>query len=130
MARKKPAPIAGRAMALILMEKPKSETIHAVTVVPMLAPMMTPIDCERLKRPAFTKETTMTVVAEEDWMMLVTTKPESTAEKRLFVMAFKAFLRPWPAALCTPSLKSFIPKRNMPRAPASLKTISRIMGVV
>ena len=40
--------------------------IHAVTVVPILAPIITPIDWESVRSPAFTKLTTITVVAEED----------------------------------------------------------------
>ena len=40
--------------------------IHAVTVVPMLAPMITPTDCESFMMPELTKPTTITVVAEED----------------------------------------------------------------
>ena len=40
--------------------------IHAVRVVPKLAPMITPIDSVRVNRPAFTKLTTITVVAEDD----------------------------------------------------------------
>ena len=38
---------------------------HAVTVVPMLAPMMTLMDCDSFIMPELTKPTTMTVVAEE-----------------------------------------------------------------
>ena len=39
--------------------------ICAVTVVPMLAPIITPIDCLRDIIPEFTKPTTITVVADE-----------------------------------------------------------------
>ena len=46
--------------------KPNHATIHAVTVVPMLAPIITPIACAKVRRPAFTKLTTITVVADED----------------------------------------------------------------
>ena len=38
---------------------------QAVTVVPMLAPMMTPMAWRSSMRPEFTKPTTMTVVADE-----------------------------------------------------------------
>ena len=37
--------------------------IWPVTVVPMLAPMMTPMACVRVMSPASTKLTVMTVVA-------------------------------------------------------------------
>ena len=56
----------GIANALILKLNPKRETIHAVTVVPILAPNVTPTDCASERRPAFTKETTITVVAPDD----------------------------------------------------------------
>ena len=42
-----------------------SEAIHAVMVVPMLAPMMTAVAWKRVIIPALTSPTTMTVVAEE-----------------------------------------------------------------
>ena len=45
---------------------PDSDSSHAVTVVPMFAPIMTGMDCLRLRRPELTKPTTMTVVAEDD----------------------------------------------------------------
>ena len=56
----------GKAKAAMSTLKPRAEMIHAVTVVPILAPMITPMDCARVSRPAFTKLTTITVVAEED----------------------------------------------------------------
>ena len=45
---------------------PSHETSQAVTVVPMFAPIMTPIAWANVKRPAFTKLTTITVVADDD----------------------------------------------------------------
>ena len=45
---------------------PASESIHAVTVVPMFAPMMTLIDWLRDMSPELTKPTAMTVVADDD----------------------------------------------------------------
>ena len=41
------------------------DTSQPVTVVPILAPIITPIAWVRFMIPAFTKPTTMTVVAEE-----------------------------------------------------------------
>jgi hypothetical protein len=46
--------------------KPKSEIIHAVNVVPIFAPMITPTDWVKEIKPAFTKLTSITVVAELD----------------------------------------------------------------
>lgn len=45
---------------------PNIETIHAVTVVPMFAPKMTAIACFKVRISAFTKLTTITVVAPDD----------------------------------------------------------------
>ena len=56
----------GSANAAMSTLKPSAEISHAVTVVPMLAPIMTPIDWVSVNNPAFTKLTTITVVADED----------------------------------------------------------------
>lgn len=82
-----PIPIRGRESALMLTLNPKIEIIQAVTVVPILAPRMTPADSVRLRRPAFTKLTTITDVAEEDWITAVINRPVKTPKKRLDVMA-------------------------------------------
>ena len=49
--------------------------IHEVTVVPMFAPMITPMACASVSSPAFTKLTTMIVVAVDDCMRAVTPIP-------------------------------------------------------
>ena len=54
-------------------------TSWPVTVVPMWAPQMMPMDCSRFSSPALTKPTTMTVVAAYDWMTHVTPAPVRTA---------------------------------------------------
>ena len=56
-----------------------------VTVVPMLAPMMIQTAWFRVIMPALTKPTTMTVVADEDWMTAVMAAPTSTPKNRLAV---------------------------------------------
>ena len=48
---------------------------HAVTVVPIFAPMITPIACLSVISPEFTKPTTITVVADELCITAVTTSP-------------------------------------------------------
>ena len=55
-------------MKMLSPEMPERERIHAVTVVPMFAPIITLIAWRRVIRPEFTKPTTITVVAEELWM--------------------------------------------------------------
>ena len=64
--RKAPTPRIGRAAAEMLTRKPKIATIHGVEVVPSVAPMMTPIACEKVTSPALTKPMTVRVAAVED----------------------------------------------------------------
>ena len=66
---------------------PSRESSRGVTVVPMLAPMITPMAWIRLSISALTKPTTMTVVAVEDWTSTVIRIPHSMDRKRLRVMA-------------------------------------------
>ena len=62
----KPMPIRGMERVDISAVKPSKDMSHEVTVVPILAPMMTPTACVRLRSPALTKLTIITVVALED----------------------------------------------------------------
>ncbi len=60
--------MSGTAMAPRLNDEPPNDRakIHAVTVVPMLAPMITATAVASDRRPAFTKLTSISVVAVED----------------------------------------------------------------
>jgi len=87
----------GRAKAAMSTLKPNAEIIQAVTVVPILAPIITPIDCDRVSNPALTKLTTITVVAEEDWISAVISTPVRTPVTRLVVIAVKIFRKRSPA---------------------------------
>ncbi len=58
--------IKGIASMVMSALKPSKEIIQAVTVVPILAPMITPTACANVSNPAFTKLTTITVVALDD----------------------------------------------------------------
>jgi hypothetical protein len=60
--------------------------------------MITLIACARVRRPAFTKLTTITVVADEDWIKVVIPKPVSTPLKGLDVIADRKLRRRSPAA--------------------------------
>ena len=82
---------------------------QAVTVVPMLAPMMTPMACVRFISPALTKLTTITVVALDDWMSAVTRTPVMTPMKRFLVIAARMARRRSPANFSKPSDMIFIP---------------------
>lgn len=59
--------------------------IWAVMVVPILAPRMIPIDWPNCIRPLLISPTTITVVAEEDWIMAVTIVPTARALNRFEV---------------------------------------------
>ena len=56
----------GMAKVDISILKPKRVMTQAVTVVPILAPIMTDIACPSSSSPALTKLTTISVVALED----------------------------------------------------------------
>jgi len=114
-----PTPISGNAKALIFTLKPINDMIHAVTVVPILAPIITPIDSTRDNNPALTKLTTITVVAEEDWITAVTKTPVNTPNTLFDVIAERIFLRLLPATFCSASLINFIPKRKRTSAPTN-----------
>ena len=62
----KPRAISGTARAETSALNPKMEMIQAVIVVPIFAPIITPIAWARVSRPALTNPTTITVVALED----------------------------------------------------------------
>ena len=115
-------PISGMAMLAIENLKPMRETSQAVIVVPILAPIMTEIDSARVSSPAFTKLTTITVVADEDWMIEVTMTPVSTPSRRFLVIDAKIERILLPATFCRASLIMDIPKRKSPRAPRSCNT--------
>ena len=78
------------------------DTSHPVTVVPMLAPMITPIACVRFMIPAFTKPTTITVVADELWMTAVMAAPRNTPISLFFVRTSKIDFILLPAAFSSP----------------------------
>lgn len=83
--------------------------IHAVTVVPMFAPIITPTACPSCISPEFTKPTTITVVAADDWMTAVTATPSSSPFIVLFV-SFDSMLLSWlPAAFSRDLPKTSIP---------------------
>lgn len=53
-------------MALMLTLNPRMAINHAVMVVPILAPIITPTDYVKVSNEAFTKLTAINVVADED----------------------------------------------------------------
>ena len=65
---------------------PVRERIHAVSVVPMLEPMITPMVWPISMTPEFTRPTSITVMAEEDWMAMVMPAPSSRLLRGVEVM--------------------------------------------
>ena len=100
--------------------------IHAVNVVPMLAPMMTEMACANVSKPALTNDTVITVVAVLDCTEAVTTEPVNRPVKRLEVMAPKAWRNCGPAIFCRASLMDFIPNMRSASEPSMVKNVSII----
>ena len=69
-----------------------------VMVVPILAPIITQTAWFKVMSPELTKPTTITVVAEEDWISAVITAPTRTPKKRLEVRRSKICFILLPAA--------------------------------
>ena len=107
--KRKPKIINGIASIEMSALKPNHATNQAVTVVPMFAPMMTPMACTNVRSPALTKLTTMTVVADDDCINAVIPKPVITPLKGFDVIADKKPLSLSPAAFCKPELIKFMP---------------------
>ena len=117
-----PTKKAGKTKSVMLKLKP-ALMIHAVSVVPMLAPMMTEMACIRLSKPALTNETVISVVAVDDCTAAVTNMPVSSPVKRFVVMAWSTCLSCGPAIFCKLSLIDFIPNMRSAKDPMSFKNI-------
>ena len=83
--------------------------IHAVSVVPIFAPMMTEMACAKVSSPALTNDTVITVVAEDDCTEHVTNIPVSIPVKRFLVIVARMCRNCEPAIFCRASLITFIP---------------------
>ena len=81
-------------------------------LVPMFAPIMIPIACETFIMPEFTNPTTITVVAEDDWIIAVTPAPKSIPLSGVFVRRYKTGSNLFPATRFRPSPISDIPNKN------------------
>ena len=85
------------------------ETTHAVIVVPIFAPIITPTACTSVNTPALTKPTTITVVAPELCIMAVIRAPSIIAVNLLSVILLKNCCILPPAVFCIPSAIICIP---------------------
>ena len=90
-----------------------------VAVVPMLAPMTMPTALASCMMPALTKPTTMTVVAEEDWITAVTSAPSSTPLTGLEVSLPSTVSSLLPATFFSPSPSRVMPNRKKASPPSS-----------
>jgi len=88
---------------------PARDKIHAVSVVPMSDPKITPTVWGSSIMPELTKPTSMTVIAEEDWMAIVMIAPIVRPLNWLSVALLRSFSRRPPAVFFRESDKSFIP---------------------
>ena len=100
-----------------LLSIPARLKIHAVTVVPIFAPMMTLIDCLSVMSPEFTKPTTITVVADELWITAVTARPVNSPANLFVVNRPRSNFSPFPARLSRAWPISVMPNRNRHRPP-------------
>ena len=70
---------------------PVRDSSHAVSVVPILEPIITPMVCRSSITPEFTRPTSITVIAEEDWMAMVIPAPSKRLLIGLEVMRLSSF---------------------------------------
>ena len=92
----------------MLNENP-ADIIHAESVVPMLAPMITLMAWASVSRPALTNDTVITVVAADDWTATVSNMPVRMPVKRLVVIAPSTWRSCGPVIFCNASLITFMP---------------------
>ena len=114
-----------RLIKKLLLSIPVRLKIHDVIVVPILAPIMIPTACVSFMMPEFTKPTTITVVAEDDWITAVTHMPRSTAFHLLEVRFSRICSSFPPDTLASPSPITCIPYRNMARPPSNVNMLKK-----
>ena len=98
---------------------PAKTSNQPVAVVPMLAPIMMPMAFVSFIIPELTKPTTITVVAEEDWMAAVTTVPKRMPLKVVEVSLPRMVSNLLPATRFSPSPSKDIPNRKKAKPPKS-----------
>jgi hypothetical protein len=84
------------------------------------------MDSANVSSPAFTKLTTITVVADDDWIMEVTKAPVRIPETLVEVIPFNILRNCSPAIFCNPSLMIFMPKMKTPNAPNRPSTFQKL----
>ena len=82
--------------------------------------MMTEMACRRRIMEEFTKPTTITLVAEEDWMTAVTPVPSKIPRSGVLESRYRISSSRLPATFFSPSPISDIPNRNIATPPRSI----------
>ena len=101
------------------------EIIQPVILVPMIAPMMMDMACFIFIIPEFTKPTTMTDVAEDDWITAVTPVPNRIPFKGVPESLYNISSSLFPATSFRPSPISVIPNKNNDTPPRSDKASAK-----
>ena len=91
-------------------------------LVPRMAPRITEIACRTFIMPEFTKPTTMTEVADEDWITAVTPVPSRIPFKGVPDRRNRIGSSLFPETRLRPSPMRDMPKRNMATPPSRLMT--------
>ena len=91
---------------------------HAVTVVPILAPIITLMACFKVIRPEFTNPTTITVAAEELWITAVTPRPVRSPAARFVVSLPRRSLSFSPALRSSACPITLMPNRKRLKPPS------------
>ena len=102
--------------------------IQDVTVVPIFAPIITLIACPSAIMPEFTNPTTITVVAELDWITAVTATPSKRPFHLLEVILESTVCSVPPALFSRASPIKFIPNRNRASPPTKFKTLKILIA--
>ena len=112
--------LSSRSQTLELSMPPRLRS-HAVTVVPTFAPMMTLMACRSVISPELTKPTTMTVVADELWMMAVTPRPVRKPTSGLPVIWSSSERSLLPARRSSAEPIRLMPNRNSDKPPSIVR---------
>ena len=101
---------------------PAALNIQAVSVVPILEPIMTPMVWDSSIMPEFTRPTSITVMAEEDCMAMVITAPRARPFHRFEVITLSTDSSLPPTIFSRADDSTFMPYKKKARPPSRVKT--------
>ncbi len=87
----------------------------------MLEPIITPTVWLSSIMPEFTRPTSITVMAEEDWMAMVITAPRARPLKRFEVMERRTLSKRPPTIFSSPAESTCMPYRKKAKPPSRVK---------